>query len=359
MKRIISFILVLCLLLSVCGCKREDPEDTAAPLDITEGAPEKEELPEPEKEQTQTDEQAKGDKAEPCNLTLENTFSQYEVIVTLTNEETAKKKEYTAKDFADYDVFYVIENDAYYGNPSFKDSYPEYQGRTTLFMYLNEPSKENVLKTVKKLEADERVFAACPNPIRAKNSIIAYVKEEYNTKDIATLKKTFAQETFSDLKNLNTILYSYDYIEFKFDGYINFHDEADPKDAIVALQELLKDERFESVELKYLSKHMVNTISITIKDSKIHSMKIINDDYYDDKITDIPGLEIIGTAFELWGHEVVQDFPREIAEEDKFNVDITIRFKRPTFQAIADAVEYLRKDSRVISANVNVKVNSY
>ena len=328
MKRIISFILVLCLLLSVCGCKRKDPEATAAPLDITEGEIEKQpELPEdePEKKQTQTDEQVKGDKAEPCNLTLENSFSQYEVIVTLTNEETAKKKEYTAKDFADYDVFYVLENDAYYGNPSFKDSYPEYQDKTTLVMYLNEPSKENVLNTVKALEKDERVFAACPCPFGSEGALKAYLNDDGKLK----AEKYELELSDFDLENVVHAKHSRGVVKFTIEKNNENQDKT-----YTVFKKLINNPYVIKVVPIYPDFH--NNIEISI-DNSFYNPSIHNKE-----------------TFEQFTDMNIINFEKSIDTKYSYSKELFIHFEKPTYQQLFDMVSKVK----AYDANILIAVNA-
>ena len=178
MKKLIAITLVFAMCFSLFGCKEAD-EDTAKPLDISQNEAENQtenqnENPQPEPEQNKQPEtqkepqKEKGDKAEPCALTVDNSFSPYEVVVTLTLEESKKNKTYTEKDFEYADIYYLYQKDNYF-NTKYE---PQYKDRVTLFLYINEPSKQNVLDTVKLIEKDERVYSACPCAINATEGIV-------------------------------------------------------------------------------------------------------------------------------------------------------------------------------------------
>ncbi|MBQ8605815.1 MAG: hypothetical protein IJ408_03685 [Clostridia bacterium] len=157
MKRIITLILVLCLLLSVCGCKREDPEDTAAPFNLTD-----------EKEQARKTEETvavknEGNENNMKNLQLDPVYSEYEILVTLTESESSAEKNYTVVDFSNINISYVYKlgnyTDYFFESPEIAE---KYKNKTTLVLYLKEGGSENILSAIKELEKDSRVFFAEP-----------------------------------------------------------------------------------------------------------------------------------------------------------------------------------------------------
>ena len=112
-------------------------------------------------------------------------FSPYEVVVTLTAEESAKGKTYTPADFPQVDVFNVFEYDYF---PT--EYYPDYADKTTLFLMLNKPDKATVLDYIDKLKTDSRVFNACVNVLEIDGNYFAAIvskeqaeKQTYYTKD--------------------------------------------------------------------------------------------------------------------------------------------------------------------------------
>ena len=198
MKNIFTLIMIMLLLFSVVGCDNNpEPDEIATPVIEIEPEIEKEDTeiaqqtdktpePEPEPEPQPEAEPINTDRAAACTLTLDNTFSPYEVIITLTLEESAKGLTYTPEDFPEIDCYYVFDVDSeirkeygeyvdengnisinlgydhylkYYG----VKTYPECEYRITLSLLLNKPSKEGVLEAVKKLEQDNRVYMAEPS----------------------------------------------------------------------------------------------------------------------------------------------------------------------------------------------------
>ena len=169
MKRIIALCILLVMLFSMPSCKRAETDDDVAVVDKqnavaqtpaddtdTEQVPEnteKEDTPAVEQDKVETKPSEEQEtvttpavqKGEPCKLTINNTFSDYIVVATLTDAESAKNKTYTPSDFPDLDVFLVFENNDYYNTKY----YPEYETKTTLFLMLNTPSKQTVLDYIK------------------------------------------------------------------------------------------------------------------------------------------------------------------------------------------------------------------
>ena len=323
MKKTVALILIFVMIFSVSGCKRADFEDTALPFDTAdEGTSENEKTPENETPQPEI-QKPKGDKAEPCSLTLENAFSEYEVIVTLTKEETAKNKTYTEKDFADYDIFYVLENDEYYGNPNMKDSYPEYQGRTTLFLYLNSPSKENVLKTVKNLEKDKRVFAACPNPFEFDGRIkITYTYSNYEQDRINKLKNICNLLEKKNLSNYYAFGNSIVYVDVS---------ESTIEETIRIISEL---------ESECLSADIKPNYPYVASTRLLVEMSSAKKEY---TLDDFPYLEL----------EKIESVPNY---SNNGRMHLILYLKNKTMQSIADAVKALNEDSKVI--NVTLEQNN-
>ncbi len=228
MKRYISILIISTILLSLASCKKM-PEDTIGTDIQAQGvqtdAPEqneKQEQPEsptekpvkedkestaektkdtadtaPEKAENAANESYADNKSEPEeDFTLDVPFSKYEVVVTLTDEETAKNKTYMPEDFPDLDIFNVYEQPDYY---DFKFEYKDnkYKGKTTIMLMLNKPSKERVLEYVKILQNDTRVFDACPTLdefstssffVKMKDKSIKYTEDSFNYLDIGDFK---------------------------------------------------------------------------------------------------------------------------------------------------------------------------
>ena len=201
MKKILSLIMIMLILFSVCSCNSKpdtedagqiiiDNEDTPTQTDKTEQTPE----PEPEPEQTDSD------KEKTDTLTLDNNFCKYTVIVTLTDEESSKKLIYTKEDFPDVDIIGIFEDhdgskDGSYYADSYQDKkyypdeyYPEYINKTTLYFMLKHPSEQNVSDAVKILEKDSRVYSACPNAeIITEHAMYIYSDKELDENEFSKL----------------------------------------------------------------------------------------------------------------------------------------------------------------------------
>ena len=167
MKKVISLFLILSLLFTLFGCTTTVQEETAAADVLVQ----EQKTEQPPKTVVKTEQQLENtnkqqinktdttnDKASYCDVTIDEPFSANEVVISLTLEESAKKKSYTPDDFSQVDIFHVFEFNYY---PT--EYHPEYEGRTTLMLMLNDPSKERVLEYVKVLEKDERIYSAEPN----------------------------------------------------------------------------------------------------------------------------------------------------------------------------------------------------
>ena len=375
MKKIVGLIVLLSLMVTLCASKTEKKhiddqsvlaqatgiEQSTLPETVKETKAQKVEAVketepqkvETEENKTQPVQKPKGDKKEPCNLTLQNAFSEYEVIVTLTKQETAKNKTYTEKDFSDYGVFYVSENNEYYSDSNVAEAYPEYQGRTTLFLYLDKPSKENVLKTVKELENDERVFAACPNPISNSRRITLLFTNDYNevlmnlASDYEKAKKNGSSDerhnAYHDFMEKLEAKIIQDFCYNESCGFnIYEHENVKIKPEIKvriyidnmydAMKIFLKNPKIKKVVPYYNAKDLDGKVSITFKDPEYSQSNPYTNDtfkkYTDMKITS------------LW-----QKNKDDEKETDRVAVELT--FEKPTYQGIADMISNLQKDSKV------------
>ena len=194
MKKIVSLFIILSLMLSLFSCFKSPTEDNAIPENfVTENNENTGEL---EKEQQNTDEdetnhEKSKDKAAHCDVTIDEPFSDFEVVVSFTLEESAKDLEYFPEDFPEVDCFNVYLFDYY---P--EEVHPEYKDRKTVILMLNEQSKQGVLDAVKILEKDDRVYSAEPNYYGA-------VIGEKNYFYISTNKYLYEYEESGTLENLN------------------------------------------------------------------------------------------------------------------------------------------------------------
>ena len=136
MKKTLSIVLILVLMLSLFGCKSKpiaDDEEVYVEKEQTEQAADAgeseqqqteqeqsdEQLPEQneqeqseqnineapqennvtQEQQTEQTEQTELEKAPPCTATIDDDFVDNEINVTLTKTESRKQKEYTAENF--------------------------------------------------------------------------------------------------------------------------------------------------------------------------------------------------------------------------------------------------------------------
>ena len=168
--RFTAALIIIALMLSVFSCAKVPTEDGAVadslktenniPLENnTEKAGEKTDFP-----------TENAEAQDPMAFTVNDKFSAYEVAVVLTDEETAKNKEYTIADFEEYDISGIIDYNCY---P--EQYYPEHKGRRSFVLLLNEPSKERVLEYCEKLSKDPRVQLAEPNIYPVEKGFDQYV----------------------------------------------------------------------------------------------------------------------------------------------------------------------------------------
>ena len=230
MKRLTAILMIALMLVSVTSCK-EMPEDSVGvsepahadiadntesgtvDTDKTDTKATDSSASDTEKNETETDTEPKIDEPEE-DFTLDVPFSEYEVVVTLTDEETAKQKTYTPEDFPELDVFNVFENPDYY---RYKHDFNVniYNDKTTLILMLSEPSKERVLEYIKILEKDARVFDATPSLdefsttefyIKMKNSRLDYTADSFDYLDLGEFE--FGEVYFGTPTNYPNFYYS-------------------------------------------------------------------------------------------------------------------------------------------------------
>ena len=336
MKRVIAIMLVFSMCFTLFSCKEAD-EDTAKPLEKlqNENKNEQGEIKQEQSENTEgtpnvNEQESQPEKEEP-RYTIEDDFSPYEVIVTLTKQETDLKKEYTEKDFPNADVFYVVQNQDYYGNPNFKDAYPEYQDKTTLFMYLNTPSKQNVLDTIEKLKQDERIFDADVCFLSSKNILSIIISDKYLMQH---LKDTIMFDSFN-IRNVSYI--DYNPIYYNQDNIISieFKNNTDNVRDVYDAMKILKDDiRFNKI-LPVYSQYTGN-LTISYK-NHIKGKKYTANDF-----PEIAELEIINIS--------VLDFGIE-------DVLINIYVKNASYAKLIKAQTNLIKSGKYQSVFLDAKSN--
>ena len=190
MKKTLSIVLILVLMLSLFGCKSKpiaDDEEVYVEKEQTEQAADSgeseqqqteqekgdEQLPEQneqeqseqnineapqennvtQEQQTEQTEQTELEKAPPCTATIDDDFVDNEINVTLTKTESRKQKEYTAENFPELD----IENIYYLFN-----YYPDTDGYAILNIVLQNHDKQKVLDGIRILEGYDIVYRAEP-----------------------------------------------------------------------------------------------------------------------------------------------------------------------------------------------------
>ena len=176
MKRIISLVLILILLLSFCSCKKEDSGELASPDTLVENNQPETNVPEVQKPEVQESEVKEPktqepentqpevlpenkepsvvDKFPPCNATLEDDFAANRIIALLTLEESRKNITYSVSDFPEIDIDTVKIILNYNENTD---------ARVTLLFTLNNGTKQKVLDSIKILETNPIVYLACPD----------------------------------------------------------------------------------------------------------------------------------------------------------------------------------------------------
>lgn len=183
MKKTLSIVLILVLMLSLFGCKSKpiaddeevyvEKEQTEQAADAGESEQQQTEQEQNEQEQseqnineapqennvtqeqqTEQTEQTELDKAPPCEVTIDDDFEDDKILVLLTREESRKQKQYTAEDFPELDI----------ENISVLIKYkPKKDNRLGLSITLKDNDKQKVIDGIRTLEEYEMVYSAEPN----------------------------------------------------------------------------------------------------------------------------------------------------------------------------------------------------
>ena len=215
-----------------------------------------------------------------------------------------------------------------------------------------------MLKTVKKLEADERVFAACPNPVPASNELILYFTEEYN-KELMTLAAEYekvktendfgAKKAAHDKFVLNfekKIREDFCYDELYFfnvwaDNAVKFVPEIKVKITVTqenlftvydALKRYLQDDRITKIIPINSTEKYIGSITFSVIDPGYNESKPYTAEdfkkYTDMKITHIGQVKSMLTN----------------------EVGVSLQFEVPTYQHIAETITKLNSDFKIINA---------
>lgn len=183
MKKTLSIVLILVLMLSIFGCKSKpmadneevyvesvggesenetEPEaEQPADPEQSEEQTEPEQQPDVQQPEQQTDKmqhseqiETELDKAPPCQVTIEDNFADDKILVLLTREESRKQKQYTAEDFPELDIEKISILIKYK---------PEKDNRLGLSITLKSNDKQKVIDGIRILEEYEIVYCAEPN----------------------------------------------------------------------------------------------------------------------------------------------------------------------------------------------------
>ncbi len=98
-----------------------------------------------------------------CDATLEDEFAEDSVIVVLNKNSSDINRKLDTTDFSEIECADVKELSAVKGDPSSKEYLNTEDFQQILQIKLKEPSKKNVLETIKKLETLDEVESAEPN----------------------------------------------------------------------------------------------------------------------------------------------------------------------------------------------------
>ena len=351
--RFIPLLIIIALVLSAFSCAKEPTEDGAVAdsLKTENNIP-----PENNKEKTgeKTDSSTENAKdldpkeaeqnneaQDPMAFTVNDKFSAYEVAVVLTDEETAKNKQYTIADFEEYDISSIIDYNCY---P--EQFYPEHKGRRSFVLLLNEPSKERVLEYCEKLSKDPRVQLAEPNIYPVEKGFDQYVicaeLTDYAIKNLGNMTFRF----FNDI--------DFEYVEVRdgIDDICHFYmNDCDEKTYYENLKKLMEHKYIERAfpMVTYIGE---DHLSVTITHERYAQNPVFT-------IHDFPEIEVlnISTPIEI-NCEYTDEGPTEVEKyctlmlthkptkkiykiiENLKNNPIIKDVRTPGMEIISDGTEY-------------------
>ena len=194
MKKIVCILTLIALTLSLFGCRKmpEEKDDVIVDNIKTETNAEQNTDNTDNTDNTSATPDSQSDTSDsfaPAKLSIKDEFRPYEVVITLTKEETALNKYYTVEDFPELDIFHIFLQDEYY------IEYPQYKEHRTIIALLNRPSKERVLEYCDKLENDPRVAFARPNTRSFSNEMWIFP-----SKDIRQMFRKLRKEDFPEIE---------------------------------------------------------------------------------------------------------------------------------------------------------------
>lgn len=336
MKKGLSAVLILVLTLTLVGCKSKSASDdaevyvekTETERAADEGGQQPEQQPEQQTDQTESEEPW-------CDIAIDEPFSEYEVVVALTSEESQKGIEYSAEDFKEYDVFNVYPLDDF-PIPYYPEKYfPEYKDLSIIVLMLNNPSKENALECVKKLEQDGRVFSAEPNFNRlytgAANAGDVYIVHAVLTEEEANTQRQFA--------------YSEHDFSMCYDCY-----ELDKKDGSEFDYYVYDFEKILSMNIKGY-----DNLKAAVADPRIERIYPIHNNLCSNS-------EFAIYATVKSGEYTVEDFDylelesveAVIPEQYVAKNQIKLTLKEPSMRNFAKAIELLNQDERIKNASSEI-----
>ena len=265
----------------------------------------------------------------PLEFELDDEFSPYDVVVTLTEEESAKGKDYKVEDFAEYDIFHVFEYSEYYS----KEYYPQLEKNRTLVLMLENPSKERVLEYCEKLEKDLRVQFARPNVDEYLNeSVLKYKVElndgveyidakDYPEIDLFSIYSEAGEEDIGRFEKRlkvgeDKIVY-FTFNEYKGDKY-----QALRKN----IQDILAIDVVKNVRPLY-SRVYEQSVGITLDDNQKNNVEKFTKEYFSPikiKEIEVTGRTIITLEFEVIDKKNSLDAVKIINTKEEFgNVELT------------------------------------
>lgn len=147
-KKLLAFLLVITLFLGIfAGCTPQDPQNTELNHTGSQNTEVK------NTDSTDGTDTVKTYEKQYCTATVDDDFFGREILITLM--PSAEEKEYTLEDFPEIEITKIEKYVSPYAKPE--------EPKVRLTLTLANPSKENALAAVKKMELRPDVYAAEPD----------------------------------------------------------------------------------------------------------------------------------------------------------------------------------------------------
>ena len=157
-KKLLAFLLVITLFLGIfAGCTPQDPQNTevnhtgSQNTEVNHTGSQNTEVK--NTDSTNGTDTVKTYEKQYCTATVDYDFFGREILITLM--PSAEEKEYTLEDFPEIEITKIEKYVSPYAKPE--------EPKVRLTLTLANPSKENALAAVKKMELRPDVYAAEPD----------------------------------------------------------------------------------------------------------------------------------------------------------------------------------------------------